>query len=232
MGGDGTINEILNGLERPGDVALGAIPLGTSNLLARELRLPRDPERAAAVIAGDRTRPIDLCEANGRRFLLCAGVGWDAEVLRRLEEARSGPISHATYLQPIARATMGWDFPELRVTIDGESMSGAILFVSNIQNYAAFFTVTPEARFDDGELDVCVIRHGHRRDFLRWFAAAYTGTLGNYNEVTVRRGRVIEVEAERPLPYQVDGDSAGTTPVTMRVLPESARVMVHEGTPT
>jgi len=229
MGGDGTINEIVNGLERTEDVALGAIPVGTANLLARELRLPRNPEQAAGIIAGDRTQQIDLCEANGRRFLMCAGVGWDAEVLRHLEAARRGPISFRTYLQPIAQAMMSYDFPEIRVIVDGEEIRGGILFVGNIRNYAGFFTVTPDAIFDDGLLDVCVIKKGRRRDFLRWFAAAYTGRLGRYKDVVLRQGREIRVESDRPLPFQVDGDCAGETPVTIRVKPRAARVMIREG---
>jgi len=232
MGGDGTINEILNGLEHTKDVALGAIPVGTANILARELHLPRNPEHAAALIAGDHSRRIDICEADGRRFLMCAGVGWDAEVLRRLEEARQGPISFRTYLKPIAAAVMGYEFPEIRVHVDGEEIRGSILFVGNIRNYAGFFTVTPDAVFDDGLLDVCVIKKGHKRDFLRWLAAAYAGRLGRYNEVVVRRGREIRVESDRPLSYQVDGDCAGETPVTIRVRPGAGRVLVREGTST
>jgi diacylglycerol kinase (ATP) len=227
MGGDGTINEVLNGLPNPSRTALGTIPVGTSNILARELQLPRHPEKAAAVIAGRRSVPIDMAVANDRRFLMCAGVGWDAEVLQRLEAVRRGPISHAHYLQPIAMATMKYDFPEIRIRIDGETNAGSMVFLSNIKNYAAFFTVTPEAVFDDGLIDVCIIHGNRRRDFLRWFAAAYTGRLTDYNDVTVTRGSRIEIDADRPLPYQVDGDSAGQTPLTVQVHPHGARFLVN-----
>jgi YegS/Rv2252/BmrU family lipid kinase len=226
MGGDGTINEILNGLEDPTATAIGAYPTGTSNILARELALPRNPERAAAIIAAREVREFDVGEANGRRFLACAGVGWDADVLRRLEEVRRGPISHATYLQPIAKAVMGWDFPEIRCRVDGEAITGSLLFVGNIKNYAAFFTVTPEARFDSGVLDVTAIRGGHKRDFLRWFAAAFAGRLTVYKDVICRRGRHIEIDADRPLPFQVDGDCVGETPLTITVRPAGARILV------
>jgi diacylglycerol kinase (ATP) len=227
MGGDGTINEILNGLENPLGTALGVVPLGTSNLLARELRLPGHPERAAAIIAGGKTRPIDVCEAGDRRFLMCGGVGFDAEVLKRLEAARQGPISFASYARPILRAIADYEFPEIRMRIDGDLLTGRMAFLGNIRNYAAFFSVTPDAVFDDGLLDVCVIRSANKRDFLRWFVSAFLGQMGRYNDVTVRRGRHIEIESDRPLPYQVDGDYVGETPVAIRVRQRAARVLVN-----
>jgi YegS/Rv2252/BmrU family lipid kinase len=226
VGGDGTINEVINGLADPGKTALGVVPHGTSNLLARELRLPRNPERAAALVAEGRTRPIDVCEAGARRFLMCGGIGFDAEVLKRLEAFRTGPISFSSYLRPILGAIAEYDFPEIRLAIDGVALKGRLAFLGNIRNYAAFFSVTPDALFDDGLLDVCVVTRGQRRDFVRWLASALVGRMGRYNEVTVRRGRRIEIDSDVPLPYEVDGDYAGETPVVIRVRHRAARILV------
>ncbi|MHC4470686.1 MAG: diacylglycerol/lipid kinase family protein [Planctomycetota bacterium] len=225
--GDGTVNEVLNGLG--GDpVALSTMPMGGSNMLARDLKLPFDPVRAARVLAGGRRYRMDVGNANGRRFVMVVGVGWDAQVVNAVCAARRGHLGRARYIAPIARAAIAYDFPELTIRIDGEDppRRGCIAFVCNTRNYASWFAIAPEATPDDGALDFLVLSEGSARDFVRWGIAAFRGTLPRYREVEYVKGREIEIEAQRPVPFQVDGDPGGTTPLTVTLEEGALEVIV------
>jgi YegS/Rv2252/BmrU family lipid kinase len=227
VGGDGTVNEVVNGIGA-GPTALATFPLGTSSIFARDLGIPFLPEAAAACILAGRRRRIDVGTVNGHRFLMVVGVGWDAHVVNAFTEARTGHGGKLRYLAPIAKALLTYDFPEITVRVDGEpaGRSGRIAFVCNIRNYAAFFRIAPEAVPDDGLLDLVLIRHGGPRSYLRWGLAAWRGTLPRYREVDYVKGTTIRIESARPVPIQVDGDPGGTTPVEIELAHSPLEVLV------
>lgn len=227
VGGDGTVNEVLNGLAPGEGPALGTLPLGTSSIFARDLRIPFDPAKAAGVVLRGRRRRLDVGTVNGRRFLMVVGVGWDAHVVNAFAEARRGHGGKARYLAPIAKALVEYDFPELTVALDDAPPRAArIAFVCNIRNYAAFFRIAPEAAPDDGRLDLVTIRDKSARNYLKWILAAYLGTLPRYREVEYRKGTRIRIDADRPVPFEVDGDPGGTTPVDIALAPAALEVLV------
>ncbi len=227
VGGDGTLNEVLNGL---GDapIPLAAVPAGTSNILALDLGIPFDPVRAARLLRDGRKRTLDVGLANGRRFLMVVGVGWDAHVVRAVAAGRRGRLGKHRYLVPAVRATFDYGFPRLSVRrgSGGAPRSARLVFACNTRNYAAFFTLTPRARPDDGLLDFLVVTEGAARNLLRWTLAALAGRLPRYREVRCFQGRELRVEAERPVPWQIDGDPGGTTPVTISLDARTLEVIV------
>ncbi|MBM4047752.1 MAG: YegS/Rv2252/BmrU family lipid kinase, partial [Planctomycetes bacterium] len=162
VGGDGTFNEVLNGVGGR-DVPLGLIPVGTANVLARELGLPLDVRRACAVIAAGHSRTVDVGFCNDRRFILMAGMGFDAAVVQELTRSRKGNIRLLSYASPILRALATYDAPPLRVEADGHLLAtdARLVILSNARTYALGLQISPQARMDDGLLDVCVFRrHG------------------------------------------------------------------------
>ena len=225
--GDGTVNEVLNGLDGV-EVALSTIPLGGSNMLARDLRLPFDPVRSARVLASGRRARLDAGRVNGRRFVMVLGVGFDAHVVNAVTAMRSGHLRRHRYVGPIARAVFEYDFPELSVRIDGEARERrcCIAFACNTRNYASWFAVAPKAVPDDGALDFVLLTRGSLRDFVRWGIAAFRGTLPRYRDVEYVQGRELVVRAERPVPFQVDGDPGGTTPLTVSIESGAVEVIV------
>ncbi len=226
-GGDGTINEVLNGME-PGRTALATFPTGTSNILARELKIPFSARGAARVIAAGRRMKMDVGVANGRRFLMVVGVGWDAEVVNAVSAARTGHLGKHRYLAHIAATAMTYKFPPLSVTVDGVARPRPdhMVFVCNTRNYAAYFALTPDARPDDGKLDFLLVKEGGARNYVRWAVAALTGTLPRYRDVDYVQGTSLRVETAEPIPWQVDGDPGGTTPLDISLLPGALEVIV------
>ncbi len=226
-GGDGTINEALNGMT-PGVTALATLPTGTSNILARELRIPFDAGGAARVVTAGKRRRVDVGVANGRRFLMVVGVGFDAAVVNAVSGKRDGHLGRHRYFAPIAKLIMEYDFPRLRIRIDDEPQdrTAGLAFICNTRNYAGHFALTPDARPDDGLLDFLLVKAGAARDFLRWGLAALTGTLPRYRDVTYVQGRRLVVESELPVPVQIDGDPGGTTPLTIEIDPGALEVIV------
>jgi YegS/Rv2252/BmrU family lipid kinase len=227
-GGDGTVNDVATGLAAAGAgaAALAILPRGTSNLVARDLGLPFRARNNARLILTGVTVPLDLGSANGRPFVACVGVGWDAHVVKLLSRARTGHIRFATWLRPITQALLEYEFEPLRVVAeDGRTAEGALAIVFNTRPYAAFFTPVPGARRDDGLLDVLVLAKGGLADLPRWAWKGHAGTLGGDRSATVLRSTRFRIEAAKPLPVQIDGDVGGETPLDILVRPAAIRVI-------
>ena len=230
VGGDGTANEVLNGLEGS-SLPVALVPVGTANVLARDLGLPFDPAAAARVAAAGKVRTLDVGEARttagSRRFLCCAGAGLDAAVVDAVAAARKARLGFRGWVKPLLREVRAYDFPALRVTVDGAPAAAATLVVvCNTANYGGLFTLVEGADPGDGFLDACLVDARRRRSFLRYLWGAWRGTLPRQRDVATARGRVFRVEADRPVPVQVDGDPHGTTPLEVTLRPGAARVLV------
>ena len=225
-GGDGTVNDVLNGLEDPSRVPLAHLAYGTANMLARELRIPRDPDAVAALVESGACRRLDLGRAGSRRFLLVASSGFDAMVTRAISRTRRGTLGYSGYARPILHALRRYRAPQLRVSVDGgEPFAGALAIVSNIRNYGGIFSVADRARPDSGVLDVCVFSGERVADLVRYVFAAATRRVSRLPDVRYRTGRRIVIEALEPTAVQIDGDYRGTTPLTVEVDPSVVPVL-------
>src|SRR5262245_42988674 len=146
-GGDGTVADVFN--RHPG-IRLAILPLGTENLLARFLGIPHSGKGVAKLIATGHVRVLDLCQMGQRRFALMASAGFDAEVVRRLHSSRHGHISRRTYIQPTLEAVRKYEYPEIRVWVDGASAAepARLAMVVNVPIYALGFLPARKARGD------------------------------------------------------------------------------------
>jgi diacylglycerol kinase (ATP) len=229
-GGDGTLNEVIQGLAGS-DTALGALPLGTVNIWARELGLSRDPVEAACEQVLGQVRRIDLGRVNGRYFLLMAGLGFDAEAVYAVEgepKRRFGPL--ALFLVGLLAAirTQG---SRLRVQADSRvfETSAALVTVGNTRLWAGAVQITNRATAADGLLDVCFFPG---RVLLRkfWhFALVVAGRHQADPDVTYMQVRRLVIAARPPLPLHVDGESFGTTPARIEIVPGAIRALVGTG---
>ena len=226
IGGDGTLNEVINGLEA--DVPVVPCPLGTANVLAKELRIPRRISRFCQMVRAGRVRTLDLAAANGRRFISMAGAGFDASVTAEVHAARSGSIRLLSYVGPIVRHLAHYPFPPMRVQLDGGEpvVSEGFVLVSNVRSYGGPLCITPDAQPDDGLLDVCVLPRGSRLRYLRALAAFFLQCSRRCSGARYHRARTVRVTADERVPYQVDGDAAGYLPATIEVLDRKLRVVV------
>lgn len=235
MGGDGTVNEVVQAIAG-GPVPLGIIPVGTINVLAAELGLPSDPLAAVDTLARQKLRQIDLGKANGRFFTMMIGLGYDAEsTLAMIPSLKqwTGPIAYwlAGFQSFIKHKAV-----RTRLTVsDGKRTRRYrrliyMMVVSNTGLYAGgILKFSPEADIADGFLDVCMIKSKRWYRAMLHIALSLLGGLRVVQDVEFFRAKTLTLRTGRPFPYQLDGDPAGTTPVTIEIVPKGLTVIAGEG---
>jgi diacylglycerol kinase (ATP) len=226
-GGDGTVNEVANGLAGT-DVPILACPAGTENLLAKELRVSSNPRKIVEAIRHGRVVNCDVGTINGRNFLLIIGVGFDGEVVRRVSAVRTGHISHLSYFWPIWRTFWEHDFPRMRITADGREIFDdyGMAFIGNISRYSVGLRICRDALYDDGLLDL-VVFHCRQQTALMlhaaWTLLRRHPLKGNAAYCQAKR---IRIETQSPVPSQVDGDVGPTTPLDISVAPVRIKLLI------
>jgi diacylglycerol kinase (ATP) len=226
-GGDGTINEVLNGI--PDHTPLGIIPLGTANVLARELSIPvNDIPGACAVLRDCEPRPIDLGCCNGRKFCLMVGIGFDAEAVKEVPPNIKDLIGAPAYVLSGLRALT--QIPEnmrYRIKLAHRTMvaRGMMTIVANAASYAGPLQMAPLASIEDGMLDLCIFRERNKLAFLgQLFNVVLRRQLKDPHFEYLRTAGCT-IECDPPASVQVDGDYFGRTPVEITVLPKAVRIV-------
>src|SRR5579884_56309 len=226
VGGDGTCRDVAAGLLGT-PARLGLIPLGTGNDLARALGLDGSLERAVETLFTGRPKPLDVGRAQGRPFLVAGGCGFDAVVAARVN--RGYPILRGTaaYIAAVVECLGAFQPAVLRLTLDGQPLEARAMLcpVANAPSYGGGMRIAPEARLDDGWLDVCIVGDVGRGDFLRTFPRVFRGTHVSHPKVTLLRAKRIVVESDPPLPVNVDGDVMGTTAAEFTLTPHAISVL-------
>lgn len=247
IGGDGTVRAAAQKLHSlaSSDLTTGnspkspppmlIIPLGTANLLGRHLGIAwKDAlleEEVIDALKHGSVVHLDAARANGRIFLLMAGIGFDAAVVHELSRVRSGPISYFSYLEPAARIAGSYAFPPIRVWVDEQEIFRAVpgvAFVGNIREYGTGFPMLPLARPDDGFLDICCVPCRNVLEGAKMFLAAAAGEHLQQEGVIYTKGRHVRIESPtgRRVPVQIDGDAAGHLPLEIDMLPEQLGFIV------
>lgn len=219
-GGDGTVREVAVGLQGT-EIPLGILPGGTVNVLVRLLALPRDPLRAAERMAHCAPRRFDVGRCGATPFLMMASSGLDAEVMGGLDLGRKARFGRAGVLLDALSHWWRYGYPEIRLRADGEPCSATLAVASNIPLYGGSFRIAPEARWDDGRLDL-VLFHGRGRGAHLAFAASLA--LGRHlhrRDVEIRRVSEVIFEGPKGVRLQVDGDAcAEPLPARVVIAPE------------
>jgi YegS/Rv2252/BmrU family lipid kinase len=227
IGGDGTLRGVVERLVQADRLApLLPVPLGTANLVGLHLGIRWKPsdvaDQVSEAVARYQVRHLDAARANGQVFLLMAGVGFDAHVIYQVDQWRRGPIQLWDYVLPTAMSFLNYPAVPLRVELDGEEIfpeEDAVAFVGNLAEYGIGFPMLPYARDNDGLLDVCVMPCHNRSDLIQLALLAAAGEHVQAEGVVYRRGRQVRIDSPVPVPVQVDGDPAGTTPLAIDLLP-------------
>ena len=224
-GGDGTVNEVLNGLD-PENCTLGVLPVGTMNVLALELGIPSRLDKALEIVRSGKRKKLDLGMANSRRFIQLAGVGLDAETVRRTHPDAKRAWGPWSYLLTAAQLMVA-PAPVLRVEIPGGGeIKGAMVLIGNGRHYGGPFQFFPKADMADGLLDICVFPKSGPLDLLWYLQAVLLGGPDSLPEVTYRQVSSLKVQADEKIALEVDGEYCGETPVEFRVIPKGLEVIV------
>lgn len=230
VGGDGTTHEVSNGLAKENAlqaVSLGVVPLGTANDFATSLGIPRDVEGATQVLLRGRVRPVDLGRVNDRWFVNMAGVGFDAEVARWVNQRTKVLRGTAMYVLGIFRTLLRYRPTDVEVLLDGVPWNARafVVAVGNSPAYAGGVRMCPNARLDDGELEVVRIGDIHKLEVLRILPLLYAGRHLTHSKVARAAAREVVVGSGTPLAVHADGEPVGTTPVYFRVRPQALQVL-------
>ncbi len=224
-GGDGTINEVVNGIVGRG-VRFGLLPAGTMNVFATELGLPQSLEDCWDVIEAGHHRDVDLGIANGRFFVQLAGVGLDAQVVKETkpEDKRSfGPLSYLA----VAAVVAGRKPPRLSVTNHlNEVIEGSFVMVGNGRYYGGPFELFKGATIYDGLLDVLVFQNLGFLDIVRYLQSILFGTHAELPDVVHFRTSHLHVSSSDDVPLEVDGELHGTAPVDFSVSKQKLSVIL------
>lgn len=220
VGGDGSVNEIVNGLTDL-DVQLAILPMGTANVVARQLHIPREPEAVADLVAAGHTRRMDVGLIGEERFLLGVGAGLDAAIAEEVSRHRGTRSGLSKWVMPSVKTCLSYRFPKIRAVVDGSDLGADTQYaiVGNCRNSAGVFPATPKAKIDDGLLDVCLFRRLNAVRLMVLAATIWRGRFIEHKDVTYVQAKQVELypASEETVPLQVDGDPAGSLPAAIRV---------------
>jgi diacylglycerol kinase (ATP) len=240
VGGDGTVHEAVNGLIRSGraaGVVLAVIPRGTGKDFARSVRIPSKTSAALAVARDGSVREVDVGRARfagpeGSEteafFANFAGAGISGAIARRANASSKAMGGRMSFLVATITVFARWRAVEMTAIVEDERRSGPMFEVlaMNGDYTAGGMWAAPEARPDDGLLDVVVIGDVTKTDFVRTFPRIYRGRHLSHPKIELLRGATVRVESKHPLPVVLDGEQPGTTPAEFTVLPRALRVKV------
>ncbi len=226
LSGDGLIGCVVGELGAVPGAVLGILPGGRGNDTARVLGIPQEIEAACAVVAHGRERDLDIGDVEGRSFIGIASLGFDSDA-NRIANAAPPRLGRLVYVYGALRALAGWKPARFDLRLDGEPLCciGYSVAACNSGRYGGGIQLAPDAKLDDGLLDVVLIASHSKRAFLATLPRAFKGTHVRHPAVRVLHGRELHVDADRPFTVYADGDPIAATPVTIRVVPGALRVL-------
>ena len=225
-GGDGTINEVVNGLAGA-NATLGLLPIGTMNVFANELGLPvHDLQLCWDIIKADNTRAVDLPKANQKFFVQLAGVGLDAQVVKETSaqlKRNFGPLSYLISAAQVAARQP----PRLFVQSDDAPIKeGSFVLVGNGRLYGGPFPFFKHAVIDDGKLDVIVFKSLGYLEIIKYLQDVVFSSEIRVPEIEYFQTQRLRVESEQSVPVELDGEVVGNCPVEFTLQERSLRVLV------
>ena len=237
VGGDGSVNEVVNGIAGRDDVEIAVIPRGTGWDFARTYGIPHNLDRAIDVALTGRPRTIDLGRAHYHAwdgseaqlyFANVASAGMSGAIAQRANDTSKALGGKVSYLWATFAVFARWQNSEIRVTVDDESRTGRMhdVVVANGRTFGGGMIICPEAEPDDGLFDVLTIGDLTKGDLLATLPKTYRGRHLPHPKAELLRGTVVTVTADAPLPVELDGEQPGTTPVRFEIVPSALRVRV------
>lgn len=232
-GGDGTLHAVASGVIGTKS-ALGILPMGTMNNIARSLKIPEDIEDACAIIASGETSQIDVGKINDTLFLEVAGVGLEAALFPAAEELKSkGIMSTFNGIVHGLRTLASFTASNFTVTFDRKKhrhVKALQISVCNSPYYGARLQFAPSAIMDDGLLDVLIYRKFSKFNYFRHALSISQGRRDLAPRISRRKVKTIIIESEHPVELHADGESQGYTPAMITVLPGVLKVRVPKKT--
>ncbi|MCR4425556.1 MAG: diacylglycerol kinase family lipid kinase [Firmicutes bacterium] len=230
MGGDGTTNEVVNGIAGTG-ATLGLIPCGTGNDFAVAMGIPKDVREACRILAAGKTRRVDLGRVNDKYFISTFGVGFDARVTREVNQGFKFARGILVYILAVMKVIWTYAPERMHLVVDGEEVvvdAPLLVAVANWQSYGGGMRICPEASVDDGVFDVCVVANMSKLRFLQSFPRVISGTHVRLPEVRIVRAKSVRIKCGRMEPFHIDGEVFDASEMEFTLLPEGMSVIAGE----
>ncbi len=234
-GGDGTFNEVINGmLSSQGNlpekkrIPLALLPLGTTNVLAKELNIPEVIEKAVHLVLTGNPKKISLGRINGHYFSLMAGIGFDGAAVFKLKNYIKKFSGKGAYILSGIKTLADYCPPLIEVQTSRGSFTGYTAVVGNAHFYGGYFQVTPKASLIEPLLDICLFQGKTRRDLIRFVSGVIMKKHLNFKDVFYGKFSELEISSREPVHIQIDGDYFGTLPAKIGVLPEAVSIICGE----
>jgi YegS/Rv2252/BmrU family lipid kinase len=240
VGGDGSVNEVVNGVIGDRTVELAVIPRGTGWDFARTFGISRDLDEAIDVALRGRVREVDAGAVTYRtwagdeskaHFANVGSAGISGAIAQRANESSKALGGKVSYYWATLAVFVGWQTGEMRVTVGDETRTGRMIdaMVCNGRFLGGGMMMCPDAEPDDGLFDVLLIGDVTKRDLAFVLPKTYKGKHLPHPRLELLRGSVVTVDADEPLPIELDGEQPGTTPARFEVLPRALRLRVPAG---
>ncbi len=238
-GGDGTINEIINGLAGS-QVPMALLPAGTANILAKELRIPWDIPHAARLIPGGTIRRIalgiafpldgngsDAMPHTGRYFLSVGGAGPDGAIVNGVHKGLKDNAGVVAYWVEGVRQLFGYGFPEICVRSDGQERKATILIAGRTVNYGGPFKITTGANLYENSFEFLTNSRKSRLGYLACLPAIWMGTLRQMDGIETWKSTetIMEPAGSDPVYAQVDGEPVGRLPIAFKIVPDALSII-------
>lgn len=220
-GGDGTVNEVINGLTDPASTPVLHLPTGTANMLAKDLGLPSDLNRLADLIDDGRIIYGRLGLIQDRKFLLISSAGFDAWVTEYLARNRPETLGYLGYIRPILKALRLYKPVKMRITIDDNIRRVAqSVMVLKVKHYGGYFVFSPDAGPDSESFQILLLENARVMEIFKYATMAFLNRTSKMKGLTRMSGKTIVIDSDEPVAAQVDGDYFGKTPVRIELGPE------------
>jgi diacylglycerol kinase (ATP) len=237
VGGDGSVNEVANGIHGLPDVEIAVIARGTGWDFVRTYGIPHAVEGAIDVALTGLPRTIDLGRVHYRAwdgteaesfFANVASAGMSGAIAQRANETTKMLGGKVSYLWATLAVFARWQNSEIRLSVDDETRVGRMhdVVVANGRCFGGGMKICPDAEPDDGLFDVLTIGDLTKRDLLLTLPKTYRGKHLPHPKAELLRGSTVTVSADAPLPIELDGEQPGTTPVRFEIVPQALRVRV------
>ena len=237
VGGDGSVNEVANGIAGRDDVEIAVIPRGTGWDFVRTYGIPHKLDGAIDVALSGTTRTIDLGRATYRAwdgservtyFANVASAGMSGAIAQRANDTTKALGGKVSYLWATFAVFAKWRNSEIRVSVDGESRVGNMhdVVVANGKTFGGGMIICPDAEPDDGAFDVLTIGDLTKRDLLTTLPKTFWGKHLPHPKAELLRGASVTIDSDEPLPVELDGEQPGTTPVRFEIVPRALRLRV------
>jgi len=229
-GGDGTINEAVNGLAGAG-LPLAIVPMGTANVLATEIGLKAEARAIAEAALDGPVVRIALGQVADRRFALMAGAGFDAEVVRTVDPRVKQRFGKLAYVLATLKLLLRYRAPRYVVHANGRQFAVGSVVLANGRHYGGAFVLAPDARLDRPTLELCLLQGEGRCAIVRYAVALALGRLHRQHDVEIIATREAAIEGREGDPIQGDGDIIGVLPARIGIAPETLLLVVPDSSP-